>query len=164
MLTTNAYASWTVHNPNSIAHLHSLPFSAVASRISLSSDKGQGGIFHASVNTCNGQLNVDFPAAPPYSLLTFSGATSNGKAVVSLHPAYEGSFFVQTSNSKPVVNHDETVTDPSGRNRERSLNIKPLKKLIVGDVYWKDETEQGEWKPTGAVSVRSSNADVELNL
>jgi len=137
---------------------------AVASRISLSSDKGQGGIFHAAVKTHNGQLDVDFPAAPPYSLLTFSGATSNAKAVVSLNPAYEGSFIVQTSNSKPVVNQDETVTDPSGKNRKRSLNIKPLKVLIVGDVHWKDETEPGELKPTGAVSVHTSNADVELNL
>ena len=128
------------------------------------SDIGQGGSFHVAASTSNGHLRINFPAAPPDSLLTFNGTTSNAYAVVSLNPAYEGSFSVQTSRAEPRINQDESVTDPSGRNRNRSLTIKPLENSIVGKVYWKNATEQDGLKPAGAVLVRSSNVRVELNL
>ncbi|KAF8802647.1 hypothetical protein BYT27DRAFT_7172708 [Phlegmacium glaucopus] len=137
---------------------------AVTSRISLISDTGLGGSFKAGAVTSNGRLDVDFPAAPPYSLLTFGGTTSNARAVVSLNPAYEGSFILSTSLSTPLINQDRSVIDPSGRNRERSLNIRKAGRVISGEVFWDDATEDSNLKPAGLVSIRSSNARVELDL
>ena len=140
----------------------SIHFSAITSKISLISDVGLGGSFHTAATTSNGRLDVDFPASPPYSLLNFIGKTSNAQAVVSLNPAYEGLFFLQTSNSNVRVNHDKSVIDPSGQDRKRSLSIKQGgKKLVAGEVYWGDAADS---KVAGSVSVRSSNAHVDLNV
>jgi len=109
-------------------------------------------------------LDVDFPAAPPYSLLTFDGTTSNARAVVSLNPAYEGSFTLRTSLSRALINQDRSVVDPSGKNRKRSLNVKQAGKVVSGEVFWDDATEKSNLKSKGSVSIRSSLAQVELDL
>jgi len=137
----------------------------VTSRISLISDAGLGGSFQALATTSNARLDIDFPAAPPYSLLKFISMTSNAQAVVSLNAAYEGSFLLQTSSSKPRINQDRTVTDPSGKNRKRSLDVKQIRQgPVSGEVYWEDATEQDGPKVAGSVSVRTSNAHIDLNL
>jgi len=134
---------------------------AITSKISLISDEGLGGLFHTTATTSNGRLEVDFPASPPYSRLNFMGKTSNAQAAVSLNPAYEGLFYLQTSISDIRVNQDKSVIDPSGRDRKRSLNIKQAgKRLVSGDVYW----GYAGSKVPGSVSVRTSNAHVDLNL
>ena len=108
-------------------------------------------------------MNIEFPAAPPASILKFGGKTSNAEASVSLNPAYEGSFLLQTSSIfKPQVNPDRTVVDPSGENRRRSLNIKQEgKKVVSGEVFWGDATEQ---RVSGSVYIRTSNANINLSL
>lgn len=141
-------------------------FSAVKSRISLISEEGTGGSFDVTTSTSNGPLDIEFPAAPPDSILNFGGKTSNAEASVSLNPAYEGSFFLHASNVfKPRINQDTTVVDPSGRNRKRSLNIEQgkKKKIVSGEVFWDDATEQ-EVSKAGSVFVRTSNANLDLNL
>ena len=115
-------------------------------------------------------MDIEFPAAPPDSILKFAGKTSNAGVSVSLNPAYEGSFLLQTSNIfKPRVNVDRNVVDPSGRNRKRSLNFKQEgRKIAAGDVFWDDNaTEQLEEevsKAAGSVYMRTSNANMDLNL
>ena len=114
-------------------------------------------------------MDIKFPEAPPDSTLKFLGKTSNAGVSVSLNPAYEGSFLLLTSNIfKPRINEDKNVVDPSGRNRTRTLNIKKADKRIVsGEVFWEnDETEQPEEvsKHAGSVYLRTSNANVDLNL
>ena len=82
--------------------------------------------------------------------------------MVSLNPAYEGEFFLQTSNSKPRIYQDNTVVDPSGKNRKRLLNVQhSWKGLASGDVYWGDAEDS---KATGSVFIHSSNARVDLNV
>ena len=107
-------------------------------------------------------MDIDFPAAPPDSRLKFSGKTSNARVGVSLNPAYEGSFLLETSNIfRPHINPDKSVVDPSGRNRKRLLNIKQEgKKFASGEVFWGDATEE----EAGSVYIRTSNANIDLNL
>lgn len=138
-----------------------LLFSHITSRISLISDKGLGGVFRVSSSTSNGRLDIDFPAAPPDSILEFGGTTSNAGVAVSLNPAYEGRFLLRTSIAKPQINPDESVTDPSGRNRKRSLSInQDGRQAIFGEVFWDDATEL----KAGTVFLRTSNARIDLNL
>jgi len=134
---------------------------AVTSRISLISEESLGGSFEVATSTSNGRLTIDFPASPPDSILRFAGKTSNAEVAVSLNPAYEGSFVLKTSNAKPQINSDENVTDPSGRNRTRSLNIKHQRKgVALGDVFWDDAIVS----KAGSVVIRTSNAKIDLNL
>ena len=116
------------------------------------------------MTTSNGRLNVEFPAAPPYSLLTFGGKTSNAAVAVSLNPAYEGTFFLATSNAKTSVNHNKGVIDPSGRHRERMLKMNDAGTFVTGEVYWDDATGRESSKPAGFVSVSSSNGPIELDV
>ena len=121
-----------------------------------------GGSFEVSTSTSNSQLTIDFPASPPDSILQFTGMTSNADVVVSLNPAYEGSFVLKTSNAKPQINSDENVNDPSGRNRTRSFDIKLQRKgvaLAMGDVFWDDAIVS-----KAGVSLHTSNAKIDLNL
>ena len=129
------------------------------------SDKGIGGSFDVTTGTSNGRLDIDFPASPPDSLLKFGGKTSNAGVQVSLNPAYEGSFLLETSSVfKPRVHPGRNVVDPSGRNRKRSLNIKQLGKSVAsGDVFWDDATEQ-EASKAGSVFVRTSNGNIDMKL
>ena len=120
-----------------------------------------------TTGTSNARLDIEFPAAPPDSVLRFAGKTYNAGVSVSLNPAYEGSFLLRTSNIfKPRVNLDKTVVDPSGRDRKRSLNIKlEGRKVVSGEVFWDDATEQEEVsKAAGSVYLRTSNANIDLNL
>jgi hypothetical protein len=128
----------------------------------LISEKDIGGSFEAVTSTTNGQLNVDFPAAPVDSILKFVGKTSNAGVSVSLNPAYEGSFLLKTSNAKPQINPDKNVVDPSGRNRKRSLDIKEKgKSAAFGKVFWDDDAIDLK---AGSVVIRTSNANIDLNL
>lgn len=144
------------------------PISAVESSIGLTSDKGIGGSFDVATGTSNGPLDIKFPEAPVNSTLKLYGKTSNAGVSVSLNPAYEGSFLLKTSNIfKPRINEDKNVVDPSGKNRKRSLNIKKAKrKVVFGVVFWEEATEELEEvsKPAGTVYLRTSNANVDLNL
>jgi hypothetical protein len=136
---------------------------AVSSRISLISEKSLGGLFDVVTSTSNGRLDIDFPAAPPDSILHLAGETSNAEVVVSLNPAYEGSFLLTTSNAEPQINSDENVIDPSGRNRKRSLNIKQEGKgVALGDVFW--DPEDVMVSKAGSVIIDTSNAKIDLNL
>jgi hypothetical protein len=141
-------------------------FSAIESRISLMSEKAIGGSFDVTTGTSNARLDIEFPAAPPDSILKFSGKTSNAGVSVSFNPAYEGSFLLETSNIfKPQINQDRTVVDPSGRNRKRTLNIKQEgRKVVSGEVFWDDATEQEVSEAAGSVYMRTTNANIDLNL
>ena len=112
-------------------------------------------------------MDIEFPDAPPDSILKFVGKTSYAGASVSLNPAYEGSFLVHTSNVfKPQIYRDKGVVDPTGRNRERSFKInKPAGiNVVSGQVFWDDATEQKVMKPAGSVYMQTSNAFIDLNL
>ena len=125
------------------------------------SEESLGGSFGVSTSTNNGRLTIDFPTSPPDSILQFTGKTSNAAVAVSLNPAYEGSIALKTSNTKPQINSDGNVTDPSGRNRTRSLNIQLQGKgAALGDVFWDDAIVS----KAGSVVIRTSNAKIDLNL
>jgi len=138
----------------------------VESKISLIAENGLGGSFDVTTGTSSGRLNIEFLAAPPDSILKFSGKTSNAEVSVSLNSAYEGSFLLQTSSIfKRQINPDRTVVDPSGKNRRRSLNIKQEgRKVVSGEVFWDDATAQRVSKAAGSVYMRTSNANINLSL
>lgn len=130
--------------------------------ISLTSVSDVGGAFNVTTTTSNGPLAVDFPASPVDSKLTLSAKTSNSPAYVSLNPAYEGIFKLQTSPwFKAEVNVDKDVVDPSGKDRKRNVVIKDVVRgSLSGSVNW--DGEDGR-EAEGVVDV-STHFHVKLNL
>ncbi|EKM53643.1 uncharacterized protein PHACADRAFT_260108 [Phanerochaete carnosa HHB-10118-sp] len=118
---------------------------------------GQGGDFTVEANTSNVRLSLDFPTAPVDSKLNLLARTSNAKAHVRLHPTYEGRFSLRTSNQVAFVDN-RPITDPSGKNRSRSIALYNNKWAYAhGLAVW-----DGEYM--GNVDVKTSNAPAELYL
>jgi len=44
------------------------------------------------------------------------------------------------------------------------LSIKKAGRKVFGEVFWDDETEQEVSKAAGSVFLRTSNANIDLNL
>ena len=101
--------------------------------------------------------------SPPDSILHLSAGTSNSPAHVLLAPAYEGTFSVGTSLFSPVVDRSTRKEDPSGRGRERNINVRNVRGGVVeGAVSWEpSELPRGG---AGEVSLRTSNSPVTLIL
>jgi len=113
--------------------------------------------------TSNGPLAVDFPAAPVDSKLTLHAKTSNSPVSVSLNPAYEGTFNLQTSSwFKAEANVDKGVVDPSGKDRKRNVVIENTGRgSLSGRVNW--DGDKGH-EVEGTAYVSTSNFYVRLNL
>jgi hypothetical protein len=134
----------------------------IVSRNSLISTSGSkklpsGGRFDIKARTSNGRTEISFPTSPHTSVLNLEARTSNAATDVSLHPAYEGSISLRTSNAAPTI-EDAKVEDPSGRGRKREINIKRLVRgALDATVAW--GRSQGHENPTepGVVSVTTSN-------
>jgi len=114
-----------------------------------------GGAFALILKTSNAPLDLTFPSTPPHSILSLIGRTSNAPATVALHPYYEGTFALTTSNadSKLVENkiagRDVTVT-------------KSGKGALAGWVAMKwDGAEEDR---QGSVNIKTSNGKNQLRL
>jgi hypothetical protein len=143
--------------------LNSFFSSPVKASISLTSFSDVGGAFNVTTTTSNGPLAVDFPASPVDSKLTLGAKTSNSPVSLSLNPAYEGSFKLQTSSwFKAEANVDKEVVDPSGKDRKRNVVIENTGRgSLSGSVNW--DGDKGH-EVEGVVDVSTSNFYVRLNL
>ncbi|KAF7428848.1 hypothetical protein PC9H_008080 [Pleurotus ostreatus] len=133
----------------------------ICSSISLLKDTvgSSGGVYDVEAFTSNAPLDIDFPTAPIDSTLSLDSKTSNGAASVSLHPTFEGRFELVSSLFPPTV-EKSTISDPSGRGRERTIQYTSLNRgVLSGKVQW-----AGSDKSDGRVLVKSSNAKVTLKL
>jgi hypothetical protein len=87
--------------------------------------------------------------------------TTNGRADVRLHPAFEGNFGAQTSSADEVILVKADVDDPSGQGRERKFEDIRWDRSglqgLRGRVGW--GTQEGK---SGMVDVRTSGAPVVL--
>jgi hypothetical protein len=109
----------------------------------------------------NGAIRLQYDDAPSGARLVSEARTSNGGASVVMHPAYEGSYEVSTSNSRPVV-RDTRPEDPLGRGRRRVVNQTMSRGTVSGRVYWVGA--DGRRSVQGASTVHTSNAPASLDL
>jgi len=135
---------------------------ALEARLNLhdfTSSRSSSSNFDVTTRTSNGRLNVNFLDAPVDSKLALRATTSNAAVEVSLHPAFEGHFTLQSSLTTPVV-HQHRVDDPSGQGRERIVRFGTARGRVDGDIVWGRESAKGK----GEVDVHTSNAKITLNL
>ena len=151
-------------------------FRILEANVSLLSSSGSGGYFDIEAKTVNAPLHLNFPVSPLNSSLNLNAVTSNGKAMVCLDSAYEGSFLLDTSSPffkstvKPTV---QGSTDPAGRQRKRKVQyeLSGKRSLTMGTIYWDgDATNVGALdgrvtnRGFGQVEVYTANAEVNLEV
>lgn len=139
-------------------------YSVIGSNLTLLSaaDDHTGGKFKVNARTSNSPLEVSYFSAPVDSVLNFEGHTSNSPARVVAHKTFEGSFFLRSSTWFPVtVDHDDTVEDPAGKGRQRSVQVNKVSRGVTeGTVAWLPTEE----KEVGSIVLTSSNSPVHLAL
>ena len=113
-----------------------------------------------TARSSNGAIKLQYDDAPSGARLVSDARTSNGAASVVMHPAYEGTYEVSTSNSRPAV-RDTRPADPLGRGRRRVVSQTTSRGTVSGRVYW----EEGDGRRAEGVStVHTSNARASLDL
>lgn len=133
--------------------------SGVINLIAAEGTEGANSAFTVQSINSNGRLDLAFPTQPLNSFFSLDAKTSNARADVGLHPAYEGSFQLRTSNARPAL-EDENPRDPSGQGRRRRTSYQTLKNGVLnGLVQWDDEVGKRSW-----IHLQSSNAPVTLTL
>lgn len=138
------------------------PLKARVHLYDLTSSKKISSSFSVTGKTSNSPLNIAFLDAPLDSKLVHRASTSNSPAEVSLHPTFEGQFYLHSSLFGAVVHERPGVEDPSGKGRERRVRYRTIRgPRAEGSVTWGDDVDE---EKLGNVEVGSSNARVTLNL
>jgi hypothetical protein len=91
----------------------------------------------------------------------FDAHTSFSPVSVKLHETYEGKFSLETTFDKPDVSVDKDVEDPSGKKRERKVNMERVGRgELTGSVRWGEE----EGTEKGVVNIETTFAPARLKL
>ncbi|KAI1788344.1 hypothetical protein LXA43DRAFT_1097445 [Ganoderma leucocontextum] len=139
-----------LHSSNGHAKVSLLP----------SSPDANGGAYHVTTQTSNGAIDLEFVDAPVDHALTASARTSNGRAEVTMHETFEGSFDLWTTNAGTPTVHARDVRDPAGRGRKRGYLVHANRRNSVrGNVWWGEEN-----KERGSVSVWTTNGRLRLTV
>lgn len=133
----------------------------ITSSVSLTTPSGSGGNFVVTARSSNGAIKLQYNDAPTEARLVSDARTSNAAAEVAMHPAYQGTYEVSTSNAQPAV-RDTRPADPEGRGRRRVVNQTGSRGIVSGRVYWMEE--DGRRRVEGVSTVHSSNARASLDL
>ncbi|KIJ59790.1 hypothetical protein HYDPIDRAFT_118152 [Hydnomerulius pinastri MD-312] len=136
--------------------------SHITSAVALDTHSGTGGLFDVKAHSSNGRVSLEYEDSPLDARLTSRVTTSNSQASVKMHPAFEGSFEVTSSNIGPALIQNR-VSDPSGKGRERFVKQNRSGNRISGSVYWAERS--GARKDIkGSSSVQTSNSRASLEL
>ncbi|KAJ7167980.1 hypothetical protein C8R46DRAFT_951099 [Mycena filopes] len=131
--------------------------------LTTNASKDKGGAFNVLARTSNGPLNLSVPGSPVQSKLTLNAITSNARAEVRLHRAYQGAFAVSTSSHFPVEvrrldGSEEDSRRIEYRDHDGGHGHGHRKGEDVRGVIYEKEAHKG----LGKVRVRTSNAGATL--
>ncbi|KAI0067598.1 hypothetical protein BV25DRAFT_1794551 [Artomyces pyxidatus] len=160
--TTNGHVQRLLTNTGKANPLLSSAISAILSLFSTASDEA-GGAFNVAARSTNSPVEVVTVDSPADSILHLAISTTNSPVRATLHPAYEGTFVLSTTNFIPIVKQDEGVEDPTGRGRERNVQVKSVRNRVLnGEVTWIPSEHEGG--TAGSVSLRTTNSPAVLTL
>ncbi|KAG9125547.1 hypothetical protein FRC07_007157 [Ceratobasidium sp. 392] len=112
------------------------------------------GPFTALCSTEHALINLNVTAQLRGALLTLEAKTNNAPASVQLHPNYEGTLELTSSEVVPNV----VVTEIPGR----TVSFETVGTRVVGSVWY--EKKEGEVREGGKVVVCTSSAPNTLSL
>lgn len=148
MQTSNGYVR---RYPSYHLFAFTFPSRYIHSHLSLVSRNTTGGRYEVDALTSNGAVDIAYIVAPLGSTLIHNSRTTNARANVSLHPAYEGSFRFQCSNDLPLIDHRDTE-DPVGHSSRRGLSL--VDNGFIGEVHRGGNGDDAN----GVVAIKTSNA------
>ncbi|KAI0330435.1 hypothetical protein GY45DRAFT_755003 [Cubamyces sp. BRFM 1775] len=124
---------------------------------------GSGGTFRVQARTANGPVELSFPHAPANSLLNVSASSANAPVRITTHPAFEGTFDVQSTwFTPPSVVQGGPAEDPLGRRRRRDVRMDNSHRGVVrGQVAWEPRDPDAK---QGRIVAQTSNAPAVLIL
>jgi hypothetical protein len=121
-----------------------------------------GGRFKVSATTALSPVAITFLRAPVDSVLILDAYTTLSAAMIKLPETYEGRFSLTTTWSRPEVVVDNTVGDPKGAGRRRTVNVENgVGAVVSGTARWGTGRHAIE---RGAVNVGTSLAPVTLKF
>ena len=117
---------------------------------------GAGAAFGVHAYTTNGPVKIVCGDSPvDFFVLDFKAQSTNSPVHAVLPHAYEGTFSLQTTNSRVVLDDSHRVEDPSGRGRERSVTASFQVSRFLGSRKLKNL-----WKPVETWSLIFQFTDV----
>jgi len=114
-----------------------------------------------TARSSNGEIGLQYEDMPSGARLVSDARTSNGAASVVMHPAFEGTYEVTTSNSRPVV-RDTRPADPLGRGWRRVVHQTASRGTVTGRVYWEGGHERRGIEGTSIVHTSNARASLDL--
>jgi hypothetical protein len=126
------------------------------------SSLGTGGTFGVHTHTTNGPIKVVFDDSPVDSVLNFDAQSTNSPVHAVLHPAYEGTFSMHTTNADAVLDDSRNVEDPSGHGRKRRLSIDSASNYDMhGGLEWVRSTNDNQ---AGSINISTTNTLIKLTI
>ncbi|KIJ66010.1 hypothetical protein HYDPIDRAFT_110134 [Hydnomerulius pinastri MD-312] len=133
----------------------------IQSEIALVSESGTGGEFDVDTESTNGSIGLTFTDSPVDSLLNCRAQTTLGGLQVALHSAYEGTYSVETTLGKRMVEQRQEVEDPAGRGRHRQVSQDKASRGNSGSVSWV-ENDGSSSGTEGSVVLKTTLASARL--
>ncbi|KAJ7112069.1 hypothetical protein C8R43DRAFT_1159307 [Mycena crocata] len=133
----------------------------ITGTINLISSSSKESKFHVTALSSNAGIELNVQTAPVDSKVLLRAETTIGTVVVKLPSTYEGLFTAATTFSSPVsVSVGKTIEDPSGRERNRSVEYEQANKGFVrGKIGW---SEEGQTR--GSVDLKTTMSPVTLEF
>ncbi|KAM5544973.1 hypothetical protein V8D89_001084 [Ganoderma adspersum] len=129
-------------------------------------------VYRVTAFTFRAPLDMHFVDAPPGHALVAAASTTNARAAIALHEAFEGAFDLRSENAgtPPAVHARVGVHDPAGRGRFRDYDYDydyavdgkaegRDRDRVQGNVWW-----DWERRARGRVRVSTSDAPLELTV
>jgi len=123
------------------------------------------GRFSIEARSTNAQVVIRHLSASVGSTVMLNAETTNAPMDVQMHPTYEGSFALKTTNAKHNVDclSCKDTNDPEGHGRSRKMTLKQIQggELASGYVYW---GEGYDGRHRGEIRMETTNKDMSLTV
>lgn len=134
---------------------------ALMSAFRLFTPSGTDGTFNITTRTGQSSANVTFLESPPQSELLLDTVADRGSLGITLPPAFEGDFRLQSQSVE--INMRKDLKDPLGHNRQRDVRYRLTgpgdhSDNVDGSVRWLPQTK----KVQGNVSVVANHCPALL--
>ncbi|KAE9391230.1 hypothetical protein BT96DRAFT_1061822 [Gymnopus androsaceus JB14] len=123
------------------------------------------GRFSIEAKSTNAQVVIRHLSASVGSTVMLNAETTNAPIDVQMHPTYERSFALKTTNAKHNVDclSRKDTNDPEGHGRSRKITLKQIQggQLASGYVYW---GEGYDGRHRGEIRMETTNKDMSLTV
>jgi hypothetical protein len=119
----------------------------------------QIGLVGEHLHTTNGPIKFVFDVFPVDSVLNFDAQPTNSPVHAVLHPAYEETFTMQTTNVNTVLDYSRNVEDPLGTVESEGHPRSASRHDMYGELKWVSPNNDSQ---AGWVNITTTNTLISL--